>query len=496
MEAHEKKILAERLIPPPQSARFLDGAEFRLRDGCRFVLRVAELEGVRKTAEELCRQYWNVAAAVAVEAAEDRTTRQIDAYTLTVDSKAVTVAARGETGVRNAFKTLRQLAEVERGTARVTGHFIVPCEIDDAPALEFRGIHLCIFPETPLRDIEKQLRLAAYHKFNYAVIECWGVFPFASHPEMCWRDRKIDRAELKRLIDLGGELGITPIPQFNILGHATGSRVITGKHFVLDLDPTLQPLFEPAGWSWCLSNPATRELLTDLTEELHDFFGRPRFFHVGCDEAYDLASCRDCRKRELKELVRDHIMHFHRRFAERGARLIMWHDMLVGKSDERWKGYTANARPGRGLEKLYEELPRDIVIADWQYGYPASPDGAGPTWPTVRFFAEQNFDVLVCPWLDSNGTVSLGRLAAAEHLKGMLATTWHISHDRNYPDIHGVAASAAWNPDSTLPRLPGRRLTVAHHTRQIGWDMGVGGYEETGWCSRQVDPGSHPHELI
>ena len=495
MEEREAKILAERLIPPPRSARFYDGAEFRLRDGCRIVLRVAEGEGVREMAEKLCRQYWNVAATVTVEALDASERRGKDDYALRVDPETVIVAARGGIGVRNAFKTLRQLAEAGRGGARLSGYLIVPCEIDDAPALEFRGIHLCIFPETPLWDIEKQLRLAAYHKFNYAVIECWGVFPFESHPEMCWRDRKLDRADLKRLLDLCGELGVTPIPQLNVLGHATCSRVVTGKHFVLDFDPSLQPLFEPAGWSWCLSNPETRSLLTDLAEELHDFFGRPRFFHIGCDEAYDLASCRDCRRREPRELVRDHILWFHRRFAERGAQLIMWHDMLVGKGDERWKGYTANARPGSGLDELYRDLPRDIVIADWQYGYPAAPDGTEPTWPTVRFFAEQNFDVLVCPWLNAAGTASLGRLAAAKHLKGMLATAWHISHDRNFPNIHGVAASAAWNPEAALPPSVGLRLTVAHHARQIGWDMGVDEYEKTGCSQRQVDPGSHPHEL-
>ena len=113
----------------------------------------------------------------------------------------------------------------------------------------------------------------------------------------------------------------------------------------------------------------------------------------------------------------------------------------------------------------------------------------------MRFFADGGFDVLVCPWLNREGTVGLGRTAARERLLGMLATTWHISHDRKFPDIYGVAASAAWNPEATLPTLPGRRLTVALHTRQIGWDMGIDGYEKTGWCQRQVDPGTHPHEL-
>ena len=66
MEENEVKMLAERLIPPPKSVRFDDGAEFHLRDGCRFVLRVAEPAGVREKAEKLCRKYWDVSAAVTV----------------------------------------------------------------------------------------------------------------------------------------------------------------------------------------------------------------------------------------------------------------------------------------------------------------------------------------------------------------------------------------------------------------------------------------------
>lgn len=58
-----------------------------------------------------------------------------------------------------------------------------------------------------------------------------------------------------------------------------------------------------------------------------------------------------------------------------------------------------------------------------------------------------------------------------------------------------VAAAAAWNPESTPVIAPGRRLTMAHHTRQIGWDMGTTEYEKTGFCQRQVDPGTHPHEV-
>ena len=495
MEDTEAAMLAERLLPPPREIRFTDGPEYLLQDRCRIGIRAAETAGIRETAETLCRRFWGIAPDLAVETDPAAAGLPPEGYRIRVDAETVAVSARDLAGVRYAFGTLRQLAEVRRGAERSTGSLLEPCEIHDAPAMPFRGVHFCIFPETPLWDIENRRRLAAYHKFNYAVIECWGVFPFESHPEFCWRDRKIDRGELKKLVRLGQELGITLIPQFNILGHATCSRVMTGKHFVLDFAPEFQPLFEPAGWSWCLTNPETRRILADLTGELHDFYEKPPFFHIGCDEAYDLGSCRECRRHALKDLVRDHILWFRERFAERGARVIMWHDMLLAKGDERWKGYIVGARPGSGLEDLYRELPRDIVIADWQYGCPVTPEHPEPEWPTVRFFADEKFDVLVSPWLNNAGTVSLGRLAASQHLAGMLATTWHIGHGGRFCDTLGVAPSAAWNPEAAAPTAIGRRLAMAHHTRQIGWDMGTTEYEKTGFCQNQVDPGTHPHEV-
>ena len=495
MDADESRILAGRLIPMPERLRFLDGPEYRLCDRCAVRLKVAAPGDLEKLVSETFRAYWSAVPEVVVETVPDAADISADAYAVDVSAAELVITARGRAGVLNALKTLRQLAEVERGTERVSGYFLVQCEIGDSSALPFRGIHLCVFPETPLWDIEKQLRLAAYHKFNYAVLETWGVFPFDSHPEFCRADRRIDKAELKRLIGLGKELGITPIPQLNLLGHAAASRAVTGKHAVLDFDPALQPLFEPEGWTWCLSNPQTRRILTDLVLELYEFYDRPPFFHIGCDEADNIGTCRDCRRRELKALVRDHIVYFRDLLRERGARVIMWHDMLVEKGDPRWEGYTACGLPQYKLGQLYRELPRDIVIADWQYGYPEGEDGAEPDWPTARFLHGEGFLVLVCPWLNDRGAASLGALAAREGMFGLLATAWHKSHDRGYTAIFGSAADAAWNPAAARRVSIDLRLTVAHHLRQIGWDMKLAEYEQTGFSQYQVDPGHHPHQL-
>ena len=496
MHVDEIKVLTERLIPVPRSISFLDGQEYLIAGGCAVNLPTRLSNAPVERIASLFKAYWQVKPEIHIEANRQGDKRAPEAYAIKVAAKELAIEADDEAGFLNAMKTLRQLAEVCRGTSQVTGHFLVQCEIEDEPAMAFRGVHLCIFPETPLWDIERQVRLAAYHKYNYAVIESWGVFPFETHPEFCWKEHAIDKAELKRIIALGRELGITLIPQFNLLGHATASRSVTGKHVALDFNPALQPLFEPEGWTWCLSNPNVRSILSDIVNELCDFFENPPFFHIGCDEADNIGTCRDCRRQELKTLVKEHILHFHDLLQKRGIRTIMWHDMLVERGDPRWKGYTAYGLPRHNLSQLYRELPRDIVIADWQYSYRSNDDCTEYTWPTARFFHKENFNVLMCPWLDEKFMASQGRLVAEEKLLGMLETTWHKSHDRPFATIYGTAPCIAWNPFVPKSISIELRLSVAHHLRQIGWDMNLKEYAKTGFSQYQVDPGHHPHQLV
>jgi len=489
----EVKILTDRLIPVPRKIDFRNGTDYILRDNCKVVLNVqADENCCIELVKKLFYAYWKCVPDVRSTELASALDGE-ESYEINITENILELSGNSSTALLNAMKTLRQLAEVQRGTETLSGYFLVQCEIHDSPTLAFRGIHLCIFPETPIWDIEKQLRIAAYHKFNFAVVELWGIFPFESHPEFCWADKKLNKAELKRLIELGKELGITLIPQFNLLGHASASRSITGKHAILSYDPKFQPLFEPDGWSWCLTNPATRKILTDLVLELHDFFGCPPYFHIGCDEADNIATCRDCRRRELKSLVREHICHFHELFARRGTRVIMWHDMLITQGDPRWYGYTACGLKEQLLGELYRELPRDIIIADWQYRDPETlPEDADPNWPVSRFFKQENFDVLVSPWLNWKGIAEQGKLAAREQLFGMLETTWHIFHDRQMTAVYCCAAGAAWNPERIPENSLSNRLALVQHTRQTDWDMGVDEYIKCGWCQYQISAGKSP----
>ena len=280
-------------MPVPQAMEVRSG-QFDIADGCKIVLRSNTDESA--TVVDVFAASWNARPQVSFEKVELPIVA--DGYGLTVAEDACTIGASSKSGVLNALNAMRQLVESERGVM-TSSKWHVPCvEINDFPSLAFRGMHICWFPETPAWEIEKLIRLAAYFRYNYIVLESWGVVKLESHPEFCWDEFAVRKDEIRRLVRLCRSLGVTLCPQVNIFGHATASRVNSSKHVLLDAHPEYAPLFEADGWTWCISNPFTRKYLSDIVLEFQELFGNPPYFHIGCDEAYNAGNCSLCQDRK------------------------------------------------------------------------------------------------------------------------------------------------------------------------------------------------------
>ena len=421
-------------------------------------------------AETHLKEWYGEFAPVVIKNKVRNTTIEGEAYELEIGENEAKVTAATIRGVRYALYSLRQIAIPARRTTSVTGWIVPKGIVQDKPAMDFRGIHICWFHETEPWEVERLVRLAAYYKLNYAVIEPWGTFRSEIAPWFGWPDGTMTKEEIQRIKRIADDLGITLIPQINVFGHATMARSAGGKHAVLDLNPEYQPLFEPlGGWNWCLSNPEARKLIQDLIKEQMEAFGNPPYFHIGCDEAIE-PSCPDCLSRPYSELFLEHIRAINETISSLGARTMMWHDMLLEAGDARWKGFYAN-----GTAQTTEALkgfPKDIVICDWFY------DGAKEAYPTLDYFKELGFDVLTCPWLNWGGTVSQGRYAHEKGLFGILGTLWHHYYGGDLVSAAFALANVAWNPDFTAPY--GLAYHVYNHLRQVGWDMGVTDPRRTG----------------
>ena len=406
-----------------------------------------------------------------------------EAYAVAADAAGVRIAARTLAGGRWAAYSLRQLAIARRGTLRIEGRLLPTLRLSDSPRLPFRAVHLCWFPETRPEQIERAIRLAALLKFNAAILEPWGTFRSARHPWYGWPDAPATPESLARLAAIGRDLGVTLVPQLNVFGHASLSRACSLKHAALDLRPEYEPLFEPGGWNWCLSNPEARRVLRELVDEMHEACGRPPFFHLGCDEAQP-PSCPECRKRPYGELVCEHVAALAGFVRERGARAMIWHDMLLDRADPRWAGFVASGSPATAT--LADTLPRDVVVCDWQYA-DSDPKRPRDDWPTFAHLLGKGFDVAGCPWRNFAAMEPMADFLASHGGLGLVATTWHHLHGTDWRDMFRTAACAAWG---TPPRpvAPQFDTAFAVALRLAGLDAGVGDYRDTGLDERQITP--------
>ena len=406
-----------------------------------------------------------------------------EAYAVAADAEGVRIAARSLAGIRWAAYSLRQLAIAKRGTFRTEGRILPTFMLSDAPHLAFRGIHLCWFPEVRKEQIERAIRLAAMLKFNYVIIEPWGVYESERHPWWHWPNPPMTKAEIRRLVVLGRDLGIALVPQINVVGHAPAARGCALKHPVLDFHPEYEPLFEPGGWNWCLANPETQRVLRELIAELHEDFGNPPFFHLGCDEAQP-PTCPECRKRPYGELVCEHIVGLANYVRRRGACAMIWHDMLLERGDPRWDGFI---RFGTALTaRLADTLPKDVIICDWQYSYGDMKE-VRADWPTMAYFKEKGFPVCGCPWLNFNAMKPMADFIAKIGGFGFLETTWHHLRGGEWKRMFSAASAAAWGTDEQ-PDVPIIDTRFAHLLRLVGYDMGVSDYLDTGTLNYQIPP--------
>lgn len=406
-----------------------------------------------------------------------------EAYAVKADAAGVEIASRTLAGIRWAAYTIRQLLIAKRGTFKTAGYILPTLEISDAPHLSFRGIHLCWFPETDKEHIERYIRLAALMKFNYVVLEPWGMYKSERHPWWSWPKAKMTKSEVRRLVKIGKDIGVTLIPQIAAYGHASASRTMSLKHSVLDLNPEYEPLFEPGGWNWCLSNPETQRVIREIIVEMLEDFDNPPFIHLGCDEAQP-PSCPECRKRPYGELVCQHISKLVAFTKERGARAMIWHDMLLEDKDPRWKGFIAMG--SKLTASMVDWLPKDVVVCDWQYSNQLT-EKQLREWPTIKYFNDKGFSVAGCPWRNCKAMQPMAKFLAGSGAFGYLQTTWHYMRGYDFTAMMRNGSAAAWG--GTDPEgMPQFDTSYAILLRIVGLDAKIKDYRYTGRYDYQIAP--------
>ena len=197
------------------------------------------------------------------------------------------------------------------------------CQIKEKPLIGNRMGHFCIFPETELWELQRFVRFCAALKYTHVVLEFWGMLKLDCMSELSW-SHGYTKEQIKPIIKEANDLGLEIIPMFNHWGHASGSRVMHGKHVVLDQNPMLQTYFSEDGWCWDIKKPKVRKLLSQIRAELTEICGNGRYFHIGCDEAYNFELTK-----ENMDFICDYINDISDEMTSLGRRIIAWGDMLL-----------------------------------------------------------------------------------------------------------------------------------------------------------------------
>ena len=400
--------------------------------------------------------------------------RDEDEYALSVTAEGAFMRGADKTGLWHALLTLLQLIVPVRTEGGFEGA-LPEVEIHDHPAIRgMRAIHLCVFPETTLILLEKAIRLAGLMKFTHVVLEFWASLKYDVMPELSWPDQAYAKDELRPLVKLIHDLGMEPIPMLNHLGHASQSRCCYGKHVVLDQNPARALLFEPDGWTWCLSNPDTLKLLRAMRRELIELCGEGHYFHLGCDESYSYATCPLCAAKDGRAMLAGYLNGLAEELGREGRRPIIWGDQLLDATA--WpRPNMASSQPNQRTHEVLPQLDKRIVIADWQY------DITEPHAPTAEHFMKAGFDTLLCPWDGHRNNEALGAAADQIGAFGFLATTW--DHLPDYLREIGKVAGSCWN-GAAYKRYACTQTETATLLRKAMPHLPE--YHNAGWMGREV----------
>lgn len=399
-------------------------------------------------------------------------------YTLTIDKAGGSIVATDRQGLMQGFMSLLQCIRLQSLTEGDVRFTLAGCRVKDKPRLNFRAIHLCLMPGMTLFMLQKILRLCAFMKYSHVILEFWGTYRFAALPELGW-ENTFTYSDIRPIVDEARALGLTFVPMFNHLGHASQARAAYGKHAVLDQAPEKALLFGPDGWTWNIRNPEVPKILGGIREELFQLFGESEYFHLGFDEAFVYEE--ELSEEERNELLLAYMNELCNEICSTGRRPIIWGDMFLEHS--RWQANPPKAgrysATGFAEHKILPRLDKRFIFADWQYYITEG------EIETNVFFRKQGFDVIACPWNKYDNVSLTANSAKNLGLYGMMQTTWaNLGEDII---IIPYSATAMW--ENAVRQYPTEELGVIrvkamNFIRRLMPSGGV--YEKAGWKAFEI----------
>jgi len=349
---------------------------------------------------ELIGYAWLFSATVtpALQLTEDSTLKP-EHYRLQVNEQGIQIDYADPAGWQHALYSLAQLTRSKDGKLG-----LFHCNIEDGPALSFRGIHMFTGPTS--WELHKRMydQVLLPLKMNKTVLQCeqatWTKFP------------EIHNSISVSLNDLQKEFSylrtkqVEPIPLIQSLGHMEWffKPRSTRKWAVNPQYPyTLNP-----------NKSAARKAILSIWDETFTLL-QPTTIHVGFDEI-GMIGFQLPREKEIS-FFKKQLGVLDRYARSKKAALMIWGDMGLapGEGPDACNGIN----PERA-RTIRNSIPKGTWIADWHYLGNADP---AVYKNSLQLWKKEGFKPLASPWLLPNNVRGF-TLAAIEQKAGLLQTTW------------------------------------------------------------------------
>lgn len=208
--------------------------------------------------------------------------------------------------------------------------------MDELTANSHRLVHLDLKGAPPkLSYLEKLIPLFKQWGATGLLIEWEDTFPFHGSLGVVGSKKESGRPytedEIKRILFLAKECGLSTIPLVQTFGHL--EFLLKHEEWRCLREVSRYPS------SACPSHPNTQDVIWELVKQVIDFHvdnSDLQYLHIGADEVWHLGLCEMCLQRTGNtiegrgELFLDHVLSIARRIKETYSKLklIMWDDML------------------------------------------------------------------------------------------------------------------------------------------------------------------------
>ena len=317
MVAYGQKINA--IIPHPASVEILQDEAFLLGGDAALVYRGGACENSAAYLKGYLKKHYGLELKnkgkqkIELKVTEDATAVQ-GAYSLEVKPGKISITGYNEAGLFYGVQTLVQLLPVKGDQQKIVGKMEIPSvKIEDAPAFEYRGMHLDVARHImPVEFVKKYIDYMALHKLNYfhwhlTDDQGWRI-ESRKHPKLnevgSYRDGTIigiypgtgvdstryggyyTFEQIKEIVDYAAQRYITIVPEIDLPGHCM-SILASYPHLGTEDNAGVKTAI-----TWGIYNKLNNVLapgeetfafLEDVFGELMDIFPG-EYIHIGMDE--------------------------------------------------------------------------------------------------------------------------------------------------------------------------------------------------------------------